>query len=60
MFGRNGQITDDVAPTLDPATGKFSKKALPANGTSLALAAFVKEVLAEGSGEVLMLAWMNA
>lgn len=51
VFGRNGLLTDDVAPSIDPATGKFSKKHLPANGVSVSLAGFVQELLV-GEGSV--------
>jgi hypothetical protein len=51
VFGRKGLLTDNVAPTLDPTTGRFSKKALPANGVSVSLAAFVKELI-KAPGEV--------
>jgi hypothetical protein len=51
VFGRNGLLTDNVIPTLDPATGKFSKGFPPSDAVSLSLAAFVKEVLTE-PGEV--------
>jgi hypothetical protein len=51
IFGRNGRLTDQTPPSIDPATGRFSKKALPANGIEVSLAAFVAEVLV-GEGEV--------
>ncbi|MES2123939.1 MAG: hypothetical protein V4503_04540, partial [Gemmatimonadota bacterium] len=51
VYGRRGLPTDNVAPTLDPVTGRFSKKALPANGLTLTLDALVTELL-RGSGEV--------
>lgn len=51
VFGRKGLLTDAVAPSLDPATGKFSKKFQPANGLSVSLAAFVKELIT-APGEV--------
>jgi len=53
VFGRSGLLTDKTAPTIDPTTGKFSKKALPANGLSVSLAAFVKELI-KAPGEVAM------
>lgn len=52
VFGRNGALTDKTAPTIDPATGKFSKKALPANGFSVGVSSFVSEVLKGGTGTV--------
>lgn len=51
IFGRSGLLTDNVAPTIDPVTGRFDKKHLPSNGASVSLAAFVQEVLT-GSGQV--------
>ncbi len=51
VFGRRGLLTDQVVPSLDPATGKFSKAFPPTNAVSLSLAAFVKEILTE-PGEV--------
>jgi hypothetical protein len=48
-FGRGANaIVDATAPTIDPATGKFSKKAQPSNGLSIALGAFVTQVLQAG------------
>ena len=51
VFGRKGLLTDNVAPSFDAITGRFSKKALPANGLSVSLAAFVKELI-KAPGEV--------
>ncbi len=51
VFGRNGLLTDNTAQTLDPTTGKFTKRAPPSNGASVSLTAFVKELLV-GSGSV--------
>lgn len=51
VHGRNGRLTDNVAPTIDAATGKFTKKALPADGVSATMAGLVREVL-RGSGEI--------
>ncbi|MES2125404.1 MAG: T9SS type A sorting domain-containing protein [Gemmatimonadota bacterium] len=51
VFGRKGLVSDPVAPAIDPATGKFSKKFQPANGLSVSLAAFVKELI-KAPGEV--------
>ncbi len=45
VFGRNGLLTDAANPTIDPATGKFSKAFPPSNAVTLQLAAFVKELL---------------
>ncbi|MEO5800212.1 MAG: T9SS type A sorting domain-containing protein [Gemmatimonadales bacterium] len=53
IYGRGARLTDDVAPTLDPVTGRFSKRALPANGLTLRLAAIASELL-KGPGEVSM------
>ncbi len=51
VFGRNGLLTDAAVPTIDPATGKFSKRFPPSNAVTLQLAAFVKELLTE-PGEI--------
>ncbi len=51
VFGRNGLLTDAANPTIDPATGKFSKGFPPSNAVTLQLAAFVKELLTE-PGEI--------
>lgn len=45
VFGRNVARTDKVSPTLD-ASGKFSKMPAVANGWSLSLASFVKQLIA--------------
>lgn len=50
-FGRSGLLTDNVVPTLNPTTGRFSKRFPTQNGTTLALVAFVKELI-KGTGEV--------
>lgn len=48
-FGRGANaIVDPTAPTIDPATGRFSKKAQPSNALSIALGAFVTQVLEAG------------
>ncbi len=46
IFGRNVALTDNAVPALDPTTGIFSKPFPPADGWSLSLAAFVKELIA--------------
>ena len=51
IYGRSGELTDREMPTIDPATGKFSKKFPPSDAVSLSLAAFVKELLTE-PGEI--------
>jgi hypothetical protein len=51
VLGRHGVLTDSVLPTLDAATGRFSKRFPPANGASLALGAFLPAVLPD-SGNV--------
>lgn len=51
IFGRSGLRTDNVAPTIDPVTGRFDKMHLPSNGASVSLAGFVRELLT-GSGAV--------
>ncbi len=51
--GRNGALTDKTAPTIDPVTGEFSKKALPADGLKLSLGSFATQVL-KGSGSAAM------
>jgi hypothetical protein len=49
VYGRGVKLTDNVAPTIDPATGMFSKKALPANGYTATINGLVSAVL-RGSG----------
>ncbi len=51
VIGRNGLRTDRVVPTIDPATGKFSKRFPIATGLSVGLAGFVRELLS-APGEV--------
>ena len=51
LVGRAGALVDDVLPTIDPVTGRLSKRMPPANGASLLLGDLVPELL-EGSGEV--------
>ncbi len=51
VVGRNGALTDNVVPTIDATTGRFSKPFPPADGGVAALAAFLPEVL-PGSGGV--------
>lgn len=48
-FGRGpNAIVDPVPATLDPVTGRFSKKAQPSNALSIELGAFVTQVLQAG------------
>lgn len=51
VFGRNGLLKDIDGPQFDGVTGRFSKKALPANGLAVTLGAFVPEVIV-ASGEI--------
>jgi hypothetical protein len=50
VLGRQGPLTDSLVPTVDPASGRFSKPFPPANGASLALQSFLPEVLADSGG----------
>jgi hypothetical protein len=43
-------LTDNVVPTIHPTNGTFSKPFPPADGSSLALAAFLPEVLPSTGG----------
>jgi hypothetical protein len=45
VFGRDVELSDNTDPTID-ADGKFSKPFPPANGWTLGLAAFVKQLTA--------------
>lgn len=47
VVGRGIVQADTTLPQLDPATGRFSKPMPPANGASLALVRFVKELVSE-------------
>lgn len=49
LIGADGSTLTGTTPTLDPATGRFSGPAQPTNGVSLGLAAFLPEVLDNGS-----------
>ncbi len=50
LLGANGQPVPAVSePTIDAATGKFSGGPQPTDGVTLGLAAFLPEVLANGS-----------
>ena len=51
VFGRNGLRPPTQWPDIDPETGMFSGPMPPATGVSVALTAFVKELLAE-PGEI--------
>ena len=46
LYGRGQQQTDVVLPGLDPTTGTFTKNMPAPNGWTLALAAFVQQVIA--------------
>jgi hypothetical protein len=46
VYGRDVKQTDVTLPNLDPATGTFTKKMPAPNGWQLALAAFVRQVIA--------------
>ncbi len=45
MSGRNGDLTNTTEPTIDPATGKFSGPAAPANGGALNLVQLVSQLV---------------
>jgi hypothetical protein len=45
FFGRGEQVTDNVMPTLDPVTGKFSKKFPPPDGWELTLNGLVPQLV---------------
>jgi hypothetical protein len=47
--GRAGLLTDTILPTIDTATGEFSKKFPPTNAISVSLAGFVSQVLNGGT-----------
>ncbi len=49
LVGSSGAIPAGTPPTLDPATGRFSGPAQPTDAVELGLAAFLPEVLADGS-----------
>ncbi len=50
LFGRGTTpLTDNVIPTVDPATAKFSKKFPPSTGLTVALASLPSQIL-NGSG----------
>jgi hypothetical protein len=49
IAGNGSPITDAVEPTINATTGIFSKRALPADGISAGLAAFLPQVLADGN-----------
>ena len=51
-YGRGVAMTDVTVPTLDPATGKFSKPFPPANGWDFQLAGFVAELVSESGAAV--------
>ena len=50
-FGRGVQLTDNTTPTIDPATGKFSKMFPPSNGWDAAFNGYVAQIV-KGSGSV--------
>jgi hypothetical protein len=49
LLGANGPLPAVAAPTLNATTGKFSGGPQPTDGVTLGLAAFLPEVLADGS-----------
>ncbi len=53
VTGRGVVLTDNVDPTIDPATGRFNKPFPPANGATLSLAGFLPNLLG-GSGAAKM------
>ena len=52
-YGRGIQLTDNVTPTIDPATGRFSKMFPPANGWDAAFNGYVAQIV-KGSGTVIV------
>jgi hypothetical protein len=52
LVGGDGSVLTGAMPTLDAATGIFSGPMPPANGIDLGLAAFLPEVLPNGSVEI--------
>jgi hypothetical protein len=55
LNGAGLPLTDNTLPTIDPATGRFSKPFPPANGGVLSLAAFLPEVLPSSGGATIRL-----
>ncbi len=51
IYGRHGRLTDVEMPTIDPATGRFSKRFPPTDGITLDVIGVVPQLLA-GSDEV--------
>lgn len=51
IHGRGVKLTDTEAMTIDAATGRFNKKALPSNGLSGTVTGLVTAVL-KGEGEI--------
>jgi hypothetical protein len=51
LLAANGTVLNSAAahPTLDPATGKFSGRIPPTNGIQVGLAAFLPQLLGDGS-----------
>jgi len=49
LIGGDGSTLSGTAPTINAATGRFSGPAQPTDATNLGLAAFLPEVLANGS-----------
>lgn len=49
VYGRGVKLTDNVMPTLDAATGKFSKRMPPADGYTATLTGLVR-ALVQGQG----------
>lgn len=51
VYGRGVKLTDSEAMTIDAATGRFNKKALPSNGLTGTIAGLVTAVL-QGQGQI--------
>src|SRR5690606_26520711 len=51
VYGRGVKLTDTEAMTIDAATGRFNKKALPSNGLTGTISGLVTAVL-QGQGQI--------
>jgi hypothetical protein len=51
IYGRGVKLTDTEPMTIDPATGRFNKKALPSDGISGSITGLVTAVL-QGQGQI--------
>lgn len=53
VWGRGEELTDNALPTIDPATGVFSKAFPPANGWSAEFSGYVQQIVS-GPGAVVV------